>query len=337
MQQEVSISLFLNGAMDRIPRRLSLPWDLLCMELAQPRPYHPELNTPEHPDGAKLATQAISQACYKDGTTRKLENIEFVQSILLDFDNKTTNPVSMITIGQHLQSLGLTAFTYRTYSTSPTLEKFRVLVPLKDRFETYFDNKRNWDLFTEWVLDRLGLNQWRECIDIQGHLKNAASMAFLQCCPDPVNLQCYFIPGEPLIWSVEELNQFTPSPTIQKEMDESCPKDRGDLSWATPFQIDFKTLDLPALLRSQGLWVGHPKETLTGIKWECECPWSDEHTKKGHRQNIAGIIKQQGKWPGFNCFHSHSKSIKDIALLYGPEILASFARPNEKKVAGSLL
>jgi hypothetical protein len=68
---------------------------------------------------------------------------------------------------------------------------------------------------------------------------------------------------------------------------------------------DYTTLDVVALFRSHGAYVGEISAGMHGVR----CPWQGEHTSASPRNGSDSVIweahSNNGQWPGFHCKHSH--------------------------------
>lgn len=317
LQRVLSWSLFA-GAKDNNPDRHNGTWDTLV-------PLLTTVNRPpkrKDPGEAKKACPAFSGTAFFEGTTRAIENAEGVHLLTFDFDNTVEVPIpgefhksgrpktQKIPIKdptrpedvlERLRALGFAAVVYTTWSSSPELVKFRVVIPLQAPVSPAY-----WTQATEWAMDALGFQAWRDSqsIDIPV-LRDTARLNFLPSAPDPKSVRVWELKGKHLNIPESALPTYEiheqPKPAWQKPREKTDPRTGKD--WYRSFRVDFKTLNLEGLIRSMGIEVGKAQPWNGGFKWRCHCPWASEHTH-GLDDDCAVIIQTNGDWPSFKCLHS---------------------------------
>ena len=72
--------------------------------------------------------QLFSMNIYKEGTTRKTENVEFMTGVVFDFDNKN-DYVSIGTVLKHLKDKRIAYAWYTTHSHTESRPKWRLIIP----------------------------------------------------------------------------------------------------------------------------------------------------------------------------------------------------------------
>jgi hypothetical protein len=84
---------------------------------------------------------------------------------------------------------------------------------------------------------------------------------------------------------------------------------------------DYRTLDIVALFKAHGLYLGHERDNIHRVL----CPWLGEHTT-GSSGTI--VFEADGGWPGFRCQHSHCahRRIQDVIAFF-PDAERFCARP----------
>jgi len=340
LQRVLSWSQF-KGARDNDPDRHNGTWDDLV-------PLLKAVNSApkkKDPSEAKKSVPAFSGTAFFEGTTRARENAEGVHLLVFDFDNcievpvagefhpsgrpKTQKvpiqtPAQPEAVVDRLKALGLDAMVYTTWSSSPKLVKFRVVVPLANVISPAY-----WTEATEWAMEAMGFQEWRDsqAIDIPV-LRDTARLNFLPCAPDPKTVRQWELKGKHLAIPVAALPEFKfeerPKPNWQKPRAKT--NERTGRDWWREFRVDFKTLNLEGLVRAMGVEVGKAQPWNGGFKWRCHCPWAGEHTH-ALDDDCAVIIQTHGDWPSFKCQHSSHAllGLREICESAGAPMVESYA------------
>lgn len=342
MQRVISWSLF-KGARDNDPDRHNGTWDDLVKTLTTVRPAPKKKDLGE----AKKSVPAFSGTAFFDGTTRATENAEGVHLLIFDFDNTIEVPIDgqfhksgrpkthKVPIGNparpedvvdRLTAMGIAAVVYTTWSNSPQLPKFRVVIPLQSQVSPAY-----WTEATEWAMGSLGFEVWRDgaAIDIPV-LRDTARLNFLPCAPDPKSVRVWELKGKHFSIPTEALKTFVvperSKPDWQKPRPKTNPRTGRD--WWASYRVDFKTLNLEGMMRSMGVEVGKAQPWNGGFKWRCHCPWASEHTHQLD-DDCAVIIQTNGDWPSFKCLHSSHAllGLREICEAAGNPMVESYAAP----------
>ena len=328
-------------ARDNDPDRHNGTWDELAKLLTT-------VNNPSRkkdPSEAKKACPAFSGTAFFSGTLRGRENAEGIHLLIFDFDNtleipipgefhpsgrpKTQkipikNPAQPEDVVERLKALGYAAVVYTTWSSSPQLVKFRVVIPLQATISPAY-----WTQATEWAMEALEFHPWRDsqAIDIPV-LRDTARLNFLPSAPDPSTVRVWELKGKHFTIPEAALPAYEihelPKPAWQSPRPK---KDvRSGRDWWTSYRIDFKTLNLEGLLKAMGVKVGKSQPWNNGFKHRCHCPWASEHTH-GIDDDCAVIIATNGEWPSFKCQHSgHSLlGLREICETAGMPMVESYA------------
>lgn len=322
---------FFTKAADNLPR----PWEGTWAQLREllEKAHAPRPGTSG--DDAKNSLPAISGTRFKDGTRRACGNAVDMGLILFDFDNAQEeatgeywldprtgeptkrpklrkvmipNPVTFDEVQEALWDAGVDSYTWSTWSNHPDWPKFRVLVPLSHPVPAEL-----WEAATEWTLKALGFDPFRRGLDLPV-LRDTARLNFLPGAPCPVMIrrgetkgQALSIPLDRLVRAAVHSLQVSPwQREIQAER--KAARDAGE-HWFQCYRVggrpvDFKALDLPALLSCRGIKIGTPQAHGMGTKWRCHCPLAHEHSG-GMDDDCAVVIQSPGQWPSFKCAHSH--------------------------------
>lgn len=336
---------FFNGATDNNPRPFAGSLSDLKARLEVVN--HPRPGTSG--DEAKKSLPAICGARFQQGTRRARENVVAVGIALFDFDNATqaptgefwpdpktgrpTNrpkfqkvmlpdPVTFEEVQEALWDAGVVSFSWTTWSSRPNWPKFRVAIPLETPVPL-----ASWEAAAELIIDRLGFTPLRRGLDIPV-LRNAAALGFLAGAPDPSAIRFGATAGEPLVIPLDRLITAAVPAQLdpwQKAIQagRKAARDSGK-HWFQRYRVngrpvDFKSLDLAAVLRSHGIEVGRLRAYKTGHKFRCHCPWASEHSG-GIDDDSAVIIQTPGQFPSFQCRHSghlHLGLQDVLAFLWG--------------------
>lgn len=325
---------FFYNTLDNRPKLVSSTWEEFCQSASNIVPANRELSA----DEAKKMLTGWSPAVWAEGYTRGIEGITGMEMVACDFDNSkkvvtgyrpngsqiieqslVDNPATILGVAQHLQMLGINSLLYTSFSNKADYPKFRVAIPTNR-----FIKPEEFEGAVEYTLDVLGLNQWRESLDIKV-MRDAARLYYVSC-PWYTDAQRYVTQGKNLEIPNNLTSQITSLPEIPQteEAKNQLAKINKDLNrvddayWWIPLGIDMATLNLPGMLRGMGYWVDEPKPYKGGLRYQCECPFSDEHGESGH--NTGTCIIEGGDitaWPVFDCKHSHSLDLRK--LLTQPE------------------
>jgi hypothetical protein len=120
MTDRISLNLF-----DGVHGTQPLPTALSLEELA-------EFLAPQNPPFVmreeRKAKQLFSMNIYKEGTTRKTENVTFMTGVVFDFDNKN-DYVSIGTVLHHVKDKRIAYAWYTTHSHTESRPKWRLVIP----------------------------------------------------------------------------------------------------------------------------------------------------------------------------------------------------------------
>ena len=333
LELNLSWSIFKDGKEDNRPVRQDASWKTLTELLSVPIPPQVHLLDP------KGATPAFSGGVYKSDQRRAIEHLESIQLLTLDFDNKHVDGPhpSGQEVAELLDRQGIASAIYTTYSSTPEKERFRVVVPM-DRPLLGHHWREEWRRLSEWAVVRLGLSPYRAlegCIDLAA-LHLPGGLNFLPSNPHLEHMRFWIVDGQALVPDRDEILSFelpaenAPSRSYRGD-------GTYDSTWTRSFDIDFTTLRLKRLLEDHGTRTSTPTQIAGGWKHRCQCPWGEEHSQIKNGLD-AYITLRQGKFPTFHCSHAchcDTRTIRDIAELYGPEVLHRYALP--RRTQGPLL
>lgn len=321
----LSWSLFKYGATDNYPVRYDRDWLTFTKLLSVPITVQAHLADP------KMATPAFSIATFLPDRPRSISSVASIQLLAFDFDNKHTEDkvVQGQEVAEHLDGLGVTGFIYTTYSSTPEKERFRVVIPLERSVQSRQINE-DWFQLSEWALARLGFTLYRElkgCLDL-GSLHNPAGIHFLPSSPCREQMRFWNVDGNPLSLPLDEIKAFQAPVEIGRSGGYTH-HGTPDFTWTEPFAINFTSLRLRQLLEDHGIKTSHPSPVEGGFKYRCQCPWGEEHSQVKNGMD-AYIQLRQGRFPTFHCSHAchcDTHTIRDVAELFGPEVLRGYAEP----------
>ena len=123
--------------------------------------------------------------------------------------------------------------------------------------------------------------------------------------------------GSPYLWEntgkVPEMSwsQLLAECGLQEKRKPGRP--RKPRHWSKRFRGDLTTLNLPTLFREKAM-LGKCIDEAEG-KYAVRCPWEHEHSDRHDDiRGDAAIWSEEGKFPGYNCFHSHcdDRKIKEL-------------------------
>jgi hypothetical protein len=339
----ISWTLFHGGAEDNSPDRHNGTWEELSGLLST-------VNTPakmQDLTAAKKLVPAFSETTFLDGTTRAKDNAETINLLVFDFDNmrevpipgefhksgrpKTKkipieNPAKPEEVVEKLKAHGLDAVVYTTWSSSASLVKFRVVVPLLAPVPALL-----WTPASEWAMDTLGFGEWRDsqAIDLPV-LRDIARLNFLPCAPDPTSVRVWKLEGNHLSIPADVLPAYKVREVVKAEWQK--PREKRDTptgrDWWAEYKIDFSTLDLEGLLRAMGVHVGRSQPWKGGAKFRCHCLWPGEHSKEVDKDDAA-FIQIPGEWPSFWCEHSCHRGViglREVCEAAGKSLVESHGR-----------
>ncbi len=342
---ELCCTLF-NGARDNQDRAWKGSWCDLRGILE--RTYRPAPGTSG--DEMKKSLRAISGTRFKG--PRCCLNAMDVHLLILDCDNATEiesgefwadpktgeptrrprmkkvmipDPVTLEEVQEALWDAGVNAYLWSTWSNRPEWPKFRVVIPLAHPIPAAL-----WPAAAEWALKHLGLEPFRRGLDVPV-MRDVARLNFLPAAPDPSTIKRGETVGTHLAIPQDALKPAEVAPLPLHpwpwqgalHAERKAAREAGEHWWKSyrvgGRPVDFKALDLAALLASHGVKVGNPKPHGGGVKFRCHCPWSHEHSG-GMDDDCCVVIQTPGQWPSFACAHSHHAhlNLQDvIELLWG--------------------
>ena len=313
--------------MDNKPQSKAVTWEQLKSILER-------VHSPMTP-GQKRCMPAISPAFYPPEVTRGRDTASGVSLLILDFDNaheeaipgeffrdprtgaptarpmtrkvRIESPVTMAAVMGAISLAGVASLAWTTWSSSPEWEKFRVLIPLARPVSV-----DSWGPASEWALAHLDLGLFRRGLDLPV-LHNPAALAFLPGSPAPASIRRGETAGAFLEVSMDaeasgRLPQSPWTPWQNDILDARRAERRAGDQWWMAYRVngrpvDFKSLDLAAILKARGIQVGDPRPFKNGIKRRTYCPWANEHTG-GLDDDAAVLITTPNSWPSFRCMHS---------------------------------
>ena len=339
---------FFRQAADNVPQTFVGNWPQLKKILE--RTNMPRAGTSS--EEAKKSLPAICAAQFRDGTTRAKTNAVELGLLFLDVDNTVEevipgefwpdrrtgeptgrpklrkvlvdHPVAFDAIQAALRAAGVASYAWTTWSCRPSWPKFRVVVPLAHAVPADL-----WPAATEWALKHLGLSPYRHGLDLPV-LRDVARLNFLPGAPNPASIRRAETKGKQLAIPLNRLvPSGVPAPPVPQWQaailaERKAEREAGEQWWqdyitADGYGVDFKSIDLAALLVARGVKVGRPQPCKDGLKWRCRCPFAHEHSG-GIDDDSAAIFKMPEQWPSFHCSHSHHAhlGLQDvIELLWG--------------------
>jgi P4 family phage/plasmid primase-like protien len=300
----------------------------------------------ESTDGTKRGMPAFSGASFRENAARGKEFVETIQVLCFDFDNSVEEPIpgeffdpgktrpklrkvpsALIAdpeeVCRHLQSMGVTFRAYTTWSCTPDWPKFRVVIPLYVALTPDL-----WESATEWALNELKLNTWRESVDLPV-LRDTARINFL---PGP---GARFWSGDGGFFEVEVMELDRQEVPAIARTNWAKPKSLSpaDADWEA-FGIDLRTLDLVGLMKDMGCNFGKARQTEDGKKMRCTGPWGVEHSGGPDGDDAVVFVQGGMRWPSFSCSHSRHAHLNlldvlEVARDAGIE-LAKYGTPIQK-------
>jgi hypothetical protein len=345
------------GCRDNSPRHLNWTWEQLISPDGLGKPYMASGATREE---AKLTLPAFSPAAYPSGAIRGDRNVESIQILMLDFDNKAEQPTGEVKengepvfqkapivgaptleeVCEHLKALGITHFGYHSFSSTPECERFRIMIPLSQA-----SDGKNWKIVSEWLLAQLHMDEWRSmgCLDL-GALHRTSCLYFAAgyWSQDPeAKDRIRFVShmGVSLgLPTTEEFASMVVAPSVthplRKAWAEKKATDRGEAmtgdpkTWFKALGVDVSSLDIVSMARDMGSDVNEPVPYGKGFRARCTCPFASEHTgSKDHGDAV--LFFGPNEWPGFYCPHAchEGMGLRELCLEAGPELVQRYAKP----------
>lgn len=315
---------FFEHARDPWPKPWKGSWGTLKTALG--RTFSPSFGLPGGDE--KRSMPAICAASFPDATRRGRDAVRAVHLVILDFDNAEEapdpagavhpasgrpvtlkrclgTPVTMAEVQTALQAAGVASVGWTTWSYTPDWPKFRVVLPLGRPVPPEL-----WERYAEAAVTRLGLDPFRRALDLPV-LHNAAALAFLPGSPAPESIQRFETEGAFLDVPEGAMLPLSP-PSLAPWQREILTHRQSQIElgerWFQAYRVngrpvDFKSLDLPALLEARGVKVGPIRPFKDGTKRRACCPWASEHTG-GLDDDSVVLIHTPGSWPSFKCSHS---------------------------------
>lgn len=334
-------SFFPKGATDNHPKARSWDWDELQEFLN--RTWTPGDVRPG--DDPKKGLPGLSLATFRPRTTRARQNVLHLDGMLIDFDNgmevetgefhlgrdgkptkrpKTRkvclpDPVHPSDVITALTAKQVAAVLYTTWSHHPGWPRFRAVIGFANPVPADL-----WPGATEYTLDALGLGPFLRGMDLPV-VKDTARLHFLPGAPEPASIQWWNLQGKLLVVPLEALPEIEISALPRRPWQEEILRERAatDATWPQRYQVksrpvDFRSLDLPRLLRALGVKVGRPQSYGGGTKWRTHCPWASEHSH-GLDDDSGVVIHTPGHWPIWRCAHSHHAhlGLRDLLEAFG--------------------
>ena len=281
----------------------------------------------------KTCVPSISGAVYAEGEKRGKEHIQGIHLLILDVDNK--GPVDThLTWEQakaHFSQFFIKVAMYTTYSSTGERNKFRVVLPLSRPVRPDL-----WKEMLEWSVDYLGLQDYREAMDL-GCMRKPAQVYFLRGSWDNLGGQIISrSDGEEIPVPEDAELEVMPVPDLPGETGQRH-LEPFELDFIKRVNVDLNTLDLAAVLRHKGIEVSDDQQLVGGTKNRCHCPWAGEHT--GQRDDDgAYLVQMDGKWPVFRCSHSNHlmHGLPEVLEWAGPAVLALYGEPYHRSPAMQL-
>jgi len=340
---------FFRTALDNHPSPWRGTWGALAASFARNRTPAP---LPEGHD-PKKGIPGVCGATFEAGKTRSCAHVVSLQLVLLDLDNSEEfltgemHPSGRPVMGKRpiqapaligpvcdeLERLGIAAYAWSTWSSTPEWPRFRLVIPLAAPVLPDV-----WPSLGEWVIGVSGLARWRGCLDLPV-LRDTARLNFLPAQRPggpPVErrqVQARILPPP----SHEELvRQAAPPPELAPWQKEAMARREasgqasgggaGKHAWAKRFRgrdgrlLDLRELDACRLLEALGCRIGAARSMGGATKFRTTCPWPAEHSHQLD-DDSAVLILEPGKWPSWKCLHSHHAHLGLFDLLEAAGVL----------------
>lgn len=317
------------------PKTITCDWETLLTgylykDYIVPHTYLDGAEVDRKVDG-KTCLPTISGAVYPQGVKRCKENIHpGIQILILDVDNKGEKETQM-SWEAGLAWASKTPYKvclYTTYSHTEDRNKFRIVIPLTTPVHANY-----WGEFIQWAVTHLGLDSYREALDIPC-MSKPAQVYFLKGAWDAQVTKIEWADGEPLQPPPEDelvCIQLPDEPTKRGRLEGS------ELKALQIYNVDMTTLDLVGVLRAKGVRIGQetkltsPEGAVIGAKYRCHCPWPEQHTDQ-RDDDAAYVIEVDEKWPIFRCSHSNhgALGLLDLLTWAGPRVVALYGDPYQR-------
>lgn len=329
---------FFRTALDNKPKPWDGPWERLAISFKRDRC---PTRIPGHE--LKKGIPSLSGSTYQAGTTRGREHVKAIQLAVLDLDNSKEvangefhpsgrpvmvkvpldQPAKLGEVVGHLETQGIAAYAWSTWSSSPKWPRSRVVLPLENPVPPDL-----WPQAAEWIMNFSGLNAWRECLDMPV-LRDLARLHFLPAQrPGGPSVERRESKGNLLLVPLEALSAvLVPEPSLQPwQREHLARRGSGGQSWASWFKgsdgtpLDLRTLDARRLLQVLGCRLGQGHTWRGGMKFRTSCPWAEEHSH-GLDDDAGVLFLEPGRWPTWFCCHSHHGHLGLFDLLEAAGLL----------------
>ncbi len=278
----------------------------------------------------KCTLPAISGAYY-DTDKRGNDFALGSQLLIFDIDSKHKG-MEVSDLNEILTKVPYKFAYYESYSHNDPvlnpdkLHKCRLVFPL-----TRGVRPDLWKEFVTWACSHLGFDPHLDCLDL-GAMRKVAQIYFLRGNWDNNATELVVRDGPTLGVPPDEDLECIPVPPIAGEVQGTSMSEHEFKKFIHHYGVDFRTLDLEALLRAKGLKVGPERQIKDGVKHRCHCPWASDHTG-GRDDDAAWITMVDDKWPRFNCSHSGcaDRQLADVLDWAGAELVRQYADPYEAR------
>lgn len=198
---------------------------------------------------------------------------------------------------------------YTTLSHSEAHPRIRLFIPLGEPVPPDI-----WPLATDWIMERIGIHNRLECVDLPGQ-RNSAGLGVLPTPPLNAELQRDRVDGDLLVIPQEEVRQrqllTLPVPEWQRELTRQR---LMTASLVRPHPI-WRLTDPAELLVELGCKVFPERPWRHGSKRRTTCPWASEHS--GGLDDDCGVVfyPSAGR-PFWRCAHSGHTHMGVMDLLH---------------------
>ena len=286
-----------NSVKEPIGKRASITPDEFADYLRKQRPLE-----------SKMAAKLISGTIFEPDKPRGTKAAQEVLLLILDIDNATTGgqgekPVRTQDAVQALEAAGIMAYVVTSYSHTPALHRFRVIIPLQSPVAA-----KDWPRFALAAIRHLGLTPLEHGIDLKA-LKDVAHVYFVPSCPVGGKTEFFQVDGE--ILKPEDVT-VGPESGQKSQLSAGATNIEAGQDWSKALSIykgDLRTLNILALLHEYGV---ETVENSAGFHY-FECFWEDEHSHPGGAS--AWVIKKPNRLPRFSCWHTSCEERTLVDLL----------------------